>query len=154
MPIGFGRDPEIRDGAERDDLRQGVVEGMVWDIGPELGIGAGTDPAQHGVADRLPGRSFPFFGGDRVHLLVALGPRGNPGVSVGQDIGLGGRHAGPALGTAARAVADHRVALALVLAQQVVDQPGEEEPEHVKCHLGDVEIAGECAGLHRGTSAF
>ena len=41
-----------------------------------------------------------------------------------------------------------RVAFALVLAAQIVDQAGEEDPEDIQHDLGDVDVAGDCAGLH------
>ena len=46
-----------------------------------------------------------------------------------------------------------RIAFALVLATQVEDQAGEEDPEGVEDDLGHVDVAGDCACGHCMTSA-
>jgi hypothetical protein len=50
------------------------------------------------------------------------------------------------------AVGDQRVSFPLVLAPQIQDEAGEEDPERVERKLGDVDIACDGAGMHDETS--
>jgi hypothetical protein len=68
--------------------------------------------------------------------------------AVRELVGLGLGH-GPAidLGIATVGV-HHRVTLAVVLAHEVVDQTGEEDPEEVQHELRDVDVLGDSTGSH------
>ena len=51
-------------------------------------------------------------------------------------------------------VAGHRVALTVILAAQIKDQPGKEQPEGVKHELRDVDIVGDGAVTHGNLSSW
>ncbi len=101
---------------------------------------------EHRVAHGGPRRAEPRRQGGVAPRRAA--PAAGPDRAVLREERLGRGDRGKALHVSSPGAVGHqRVALALVLAVQVVDQPGEEQPERVERELGDVDVAGDGADL-------
>ena len=69
-------------------------------------------------------------------------------MAIGQLENLGFRNRKSIDHRASETVGLHRIALAMILAGEVVDQPGKENPERIKQDLREIDVAGDGSNLH------